>query len=51
MNAIQLQSVVASFLAATALGHAADSPVKFVVHRIGEVCSEAVGVADFNGDG
>ena len=51
MNAIQLQSMAASFFAATALGHAADSPVEFVVHRIGEVRSEAVGVADFNDDG
>jgi hypothetical protein len=51
MNSIQLQSVVASFFAATALIHAADSPVKFIPHRIGQVRSEAVGVADFNGDG
>ncbi len=51
MNSIQLQLVVASFFAATALGNAADSPVRFVAHRIGQVRSEAVGVADFNGDG
>lgn len=51
MNTIQLQSVVASIFAVTLLGHAADSPIRFVTHRLGQVRSEAVGVADFNGDG
>lgn len=31
--------------------NAVESPVKFTAHRIGNVRSEAVGVADFNGDG
>lgn len=31
--------------------NAVDSPIKFAVHRIGQVRSEAVGVADFNRDG
>lgn len=30
---------------------AADSPVEFVAHRIGDYRSEAIGVGDFNGDG
>ena len=30
---------------------AAESPVKFVTHRLGQVRSEALAVADFNGDG
>lgn len=51
MNLIQLTLIVTTFAAASALGHAADSPVKFVAHRIGHVRSEAVAVADFNGDG
>jgi len=51
MNSIQLPLLVACLLAASALGDAAESPVKFVMHRIGQVRSEAVGVADFNGDG
>jgi hypothetical protein len=51
MNSIQLKSAMAILLAACALGHAADSSVKFRAHRLGHVRSEAVGVADFNGDG
>ncbi len=51
MNLIQLTLIVTAFAAASALGYAADSPVKFIAHRIGQVRSEAVGVADFNGDG
>ncbi|HPD15012.1 MAG TPA: VCBS repeat-containing protein [Planctomycetota bacterium] len=30
---------------------ATESPIKFVLHRIGNVRTEACGVADFNGDG
>ncbi len=51
MNSIRLQSVVTLLLAASALGNASDAPVKFIAHPIGRVRSEAVGVADFNGDG
>ena len=51
MNPIRLQPVVALLLVAAASGNAATVPVKFVAHRIGQVRSEAVGVADFNGDG
>lgn len=51
MNPIRLQPLVALLLAAAASGHAATASVKFVAHRIGQVRSEAVGVADFNGDG
>jgi hypothetical protein len=51
MNSIQLRLIVIALAATPALVCAADSPVKFVAHHIGHVRSEAVGVADFNGDG
>lgn len=41
----------AGHAAGGATSNAIDSPVKFVTHRIGQVRSEAVGVADFNQDG
>ena len=46
--------LAAGTLSAAAAGPApgaVESPVKFVAHRLGQVRSEAVGVADFNGDG
>ncbi|MCU0785999.1 MAG: FG-GAP-like repeat-containing protein [Verrucomicrobia bacterium] len=51
MNLIQPRFLIAILTVASAFTQAADSPVKFVEHRIGHVRSEAVGVADFNGDG
>jgi hypothetical protein len=51
MKTIQVELAAALFVAAWPLCHAAESPVKFVTHRIAQVRSEAVGVADFNGDG
>ena len=43
--------VAVSVFFATAMGYAADSAVKFVTHRIGQIRSEALCVADFNADG
>lgn len=45
-----LPVVVAMSLGASRVAHAAESSVRFVGHRLGQVRSEAVGVADFNGD-
>lgn len=50
MNTHHLPLVIALITVTTSFGHAAGLPVKFVTHRIGQVRSEAVGVADFNGD-
>ncbi len=51
MKLILLQAArLWSLLASTSV-FAADSPVTFALHRLGHVRSEAVGVADFNGDG
>jgi hypothetical protein len=50
MNSMKIKLLVTTFAAASALANAADAPVKFVAHRIGRVRSEAVAVADFNGD-
>ena len=50
MNSIKQRLIVTAFVATPIFVCAADSPVKFVTHRIGQVRSEAVGVADFNGD-
>jgi hypothetical protein len=50
MNSIQLKSVTV-VLTAAALVSARGASVEFVAHRLGQVRSEAVGVADFNGDG
>ena len=41
----------ASFAAGSSAPNAVDTPIKFVTHRIGQVRSEAVAVADFNQDG
>lgn len=44
--------LVAPLIALTfAPAQAAESPVKFVTHRLGQARSEALAVADFNGDG
>jgi len=51
MNSNLLRLVAAFITLASVSGSAADSPVKFATHRIGQVRSEAVAVADFNGDG
>jgi hypothetical protein len=51
MNLFQCTSAAAILAATFAGARAEDAPVKFVAHRIGQVRSEAVGVADFNGDG
>lgn len=52
MQATDKLGLIVTVLAATsAFGHAADSSVTFVAHRLGQVRSEAVGVADFNADG
>jgi len=50
MNSIQLTSVPALLLTAF-LGRVEGGSVEFIAHRLGEVRSEAVGVADFNNDG
>jgi hypothetical protein len=50
MNSIKAKLIVTTFAATSALVCIADSPVKFVEHRIGQVRSEALCVADFNGD-
>ena len=50
MNTHHLPLVIALVTVYTSFGRAAGLPVKFVTHRIGHVRSEAVGVADFNGD-
>lgn len=42
---------VALLAASSLVGQAALAELKFATHRIGQVRSEAVGVADFNGDG
>ncbi|MHC5053540.1 MAG: FG-GAP repeat domain-containing protein [Planctomycetota bacterium] len=49
-----LRTATAAFAAALAFATAAPaapSPVKFVMHRVGEYRSEACGVGDFNNDG
>lgn len=48
---IDVRHVAVFLFTAWPLCHAADSPVKFETHRIAQVRSEALGVADFNGDG
>lgn len=51
MNSMPLRVVAVCLVITPAWLYAADSPVKFVAHRIGQVRSEAVGVGDFNQDG
>jgi hypothetical protein len=51
MNSMPLQMFVVGVLASSTWLSAADSPVKFVTHRISQVRSETLGVADFNRDG
>jgi len=51
MNPILYGTALLPFLLVSAPAFAADAPVNFVAHRLGQVRSEAVGVADFNGDG
>jgi len=51
MNSKLLRLVAVAFSFTTTLAHAADSPVKFVTHRIGQVRTESLCVADFNRDG
>ena len=51
MNSKLLRLVAAAFSFTTILAYAADSPVKFVTHRIGQVRTESLCVADFSRDG
>jgi hypothetical protein len=51
MKSTLLLATLCPLVFAAAPVFAADSPVTFVAHRLGPVRSEAVGVADFNGDG
>lgn len=51
MNSKLLRVVSAAFALTSTLAYAADFPVKFVTHRIGQVRTESLCVADFNGDG
>jgi hypothetical protein len=51
MNSNSLHLLAASVACFSTLANAADSPVPFVTHRIGQVRTESLCVADFNGDG
>jgi len=51
MNAKLVPLLGAAIFFVSLTGHAAEAAVKFVTHRIGQVRSEALGVADFNRDG
>lgn len=50
MNSQHLPLAIALVAVSMPLSRAAESSVKFVSHRIAQVRSEAIGVADFNGD-
>lgn len=51
MNTHLIRFLTATVFTASVAGGIAASPVTFVPHRLGQVRTEAVGVADFNGDG
>ena len=51
MKLTNLKNLIVLLLATSVPGHAEGASVRFVAHHLGRVRSEAIGVADFNGDG